>query len=869
MKRKYLIKTILASIFCLMLMPFNLLAQEEKPDDAKKVNVGTSFFGGASDLSDGNLEIRTTETGYLDYDEEHGFIYSSERTKVKYGKYTLDADSVIFDTRLKEAQANGNVILVSEKDTIYADSMIYNFQKETGSAKGVYGQHSDLYFSGPAFDRLSQSEALFRKDTITQCDFKIPHYKIKAKEFILLVNDRIFARNAVLYVRGIPCLYLPAYSQSISEESPWQVVVGYSSELGAFSRVAYHIKNKKEVPNPITGNIETASKSRLVLAADWFANAGVGYGLDYTYGFNYNKHKGEIDLYTIGSDYSGDDDAEDDDMTFTDGTWGSDDDESSNRYKVDIKHRSQLTDDLVWTLFADVVSDPSMYTDFFNNFGTERGKIDERRVFTALTTTKDNFVFRVLFELKERLGRDRLSDPTEPMDDDLDYELDTSEEFDDSRYGNVSQKTPQINFTTRYLNIGQSKWYYNLDVNALNNLYSGLNRMSEDDDAFVRGFDIYQSVMRQVKFSERYTLLTKFGVGFGFFDFDAEPDIYNSGTSFTDSNSDGFAETVDGLTFVDEDTFLIGTEEKSFSDISNGFVYADAKMRFTARFTDYLTGTLQYRFRQGNEDDLGNFLDSIGDVESRGDLYNFRLNEHWLEGDLTYTLKNPDITISANAGHNLQSDIYANEVLDYMGTSATYKNEAKTLTITPSTYYMLRQIRDTSDEYAYERGEISSGVEAKYQPIHNRWYTGGKFSFVNVIDIDPLYDPDNYDDDEDFDDNEDEIFTEFYYGKRVGTKWLVEYRGRFDQDGGQRQQIMLARDLHDWLAELVLAQETDDNATEDDDDDDEDDSSEDNNIEFAFKISMKKPNEEVTPTNLQISTVLTEEKQAEMEEDGI
>ncbi|MFH0792487.1 MAG: hypothetical protein V2A74_00480, partial [bacterium] len=141
--------------------------------------------------------------GFLDYDEEAGFIYGRDRSRVRYGKYEIEADRIIFDWRLQEVQAYGNVVLQTAKDHIVADSMWYNFEREQGIAYNANGRHGELFFKAgrydavePTFRRISKNESLFRDASFTTCDFSIPHYRIRASEAILFTNDRIFMRHA-------------------------------------------------------------------------------------------------------------------------------------------------------------------------------------------------------------------------------------------------------------------------------------------------------------------------------------------------------------------------------------------------------------------------------------------------------------------------------------------------------------------------------------------------------------------------------------------------------------------------------------------------------------------------------------------------
>jgi lipopolysaccharide assembly outer membrane protein LptD (OstA) len=188
------------------------------------------------------VNIRAFEN-YLDFDKDRQIFYSPGRTRVDYGQYSIEADRLIYDQRLQEVQAEGNVTLKFRETTIHADSMRYNLRNREGSAQNVNGQFGPVYFrmakqaaGAPQFQRVSENESIFRNTSVTTCDFKIPHYFIRGREVILYQNDRVFFRGATVYVSGVPILYLPVYTRSLVEPSPWSIQLGYGSRTGARAR---------------------------------------------------------------------------------------------------------------------------------------------------------------------------------------------------------------------------------------------------------------------------------------------------------------------------------------------------------------------------------------------------------------------------------------------------------------------------------------------------------------------------------------------------------------------------------------------------------------------------------------------------------
>ena len=121
----------------------------------------------------GEISIRASEKGYLDIDEESGLIYARSGARIRYRDFTLEADRLILDLRLKEVQAYGNVTLHSPRAEVTAESMWYNFDKQEGAAFKVDGHHADLYFKAvkdeeeiPSFQRLSKEEAQTAKEQL-------------------------------------------------------------------------------------------------------------------------------------------------------------------------------------------------------------------------------------------------------------------------------------------------------------------------------------------------------------------------------------------------------------------------------------------------------------------------------------------------------------------------------------------------------------------------------------------------------------------------------------------------------------------------------------------------------------------------------
>jgi len=828
----------------------------------------------------GRIQVQSDR--YLDYDEERNIIYSNARTRVRFDKYILEADRMLVHVPLQEIQAEGNVILrawsdpelKNKTDEIYCNSIVFNYKYYQGAASEARGQHDMVYFkcvsspSGlPGLQLIGRDEAIFRNAQFTTCDFPVPHYSASTKDGILIANDRIFLRNAVIRVRNIPVLWLPAYSRSINETMPWHITFGNTSRLGPYMNIAYNFWHYRYEPSfEKKDEYEVRDHGHAQARLDLFSRRGVGMGFFYNYGFDFEKHEGEFAAYYLPSDR----------YRQVPG------DNNSSRWQLFARHRSEIRKNLTFLLNVDYISDPEFYYDLSDPMEKiDRGRIPERRARAALTYWKDDYTARALFEVKQRITRDRITNTLEPTDDDRDYDLfpddPTRHKFKDSqglpssRYGTVSARMPQLTFGTNLLRIGGNlPLYYMLDINAFNNLDKGLNFRSTRDDSYVLGFDLYQQISYLFKLSERYTLLAQLGAGLGI-----EQRMDNS---WNYRESDFFLpdELFPGplgthhprrdIIFVDPDTFVTpGGRVVSLRDVTPGFVYADAQLRARGRFTDSLTGNLNYIFREGTKNSLSQFYESIGNKTARVDLYDYRLRTNWLYGDLTYALAYPDITTQLSAGRNLQSrsDIFANQLIQFAGFGTQFRNQARTFRLSGTLRYEQRQIRNIENPYQYQRDMAIAGLTAAYMPIHHRWWVEGDIFAIKPLTSDPNpaahVPPPHHTQFYYFQENQTDVIMDAWVGRKLSDKWTTEVGvGYHQRYGGLRDfRWIFSRDLHDAVAQVQLRYRRSYLKNQPPD------------VGVHFNITFKLPGPMETVVSPRANTLMMEQRAIEIAEDNL
>ncbi|MBN1517329.1 hypothetical protein JXA32_12270 [Candidatus Sumerlaeota bacterium] len=843
--------------------------EEEEGDGGEEEAVSAGYqFSGAEGIS-----IRSIDSLVLD--DKTQVVYGRRRTRITAGeRFSLEADRVTINIVSEEIEAEGDVLLTVNKSEIKATRLYYNFGSSEGVAYQSDGQYQHVYFradpneqdsDAPSFRQLNENQYLFQKSRFTTDDFPRPMYEIKAREAVLFPQDRIFMRNAVLYIREKPVMYFAMFNRSIEERQAWHFVFGNDNDLGGFVMGTYQWKYHSMEPSfEDEDELIFRSHGDVKYHLDYFGDRGVGYGMQHGYSLNYEKHAGDWELYRIS----------DDDYNVRD-------DNEADRWIADWKHRSRITRRLWWRFNADWMSDPEIYYDIIdkkNRDDYERGRLAERRIRSSLDWVDDYYLLRALVERKERISRDRITDYAEPGDDDRDYDTDDEltllqeglwtddnnlddEGIDPDRYSAVSKRLPELTLSTSWLNIFRSPYYYNLNVRAFRNLDKGLNSGSREDDAWVEGYDVYNRLMFFHAFSDDTNLMMKLGAGFG--QMDRERYTFDFDIDDREHAEDGIRENGSRLVFTDDDyeTFLVGRDERSLSEVQSNFVYYDADTLLTHRFSRSLTGEAEHFIREGAEDSLSEWYESIGNHTARSDLYDYRLREHWIKATLNYRLRYPDLNVILAAERNLQSgsDITPNEIIQQLAGSIRYRSPREVFTIENRHTLSTIQYRAHNDEYMYEGDVYRTSLNLGLRPLHDNWWSNLGLAFSHDLDDDPLeeenrklledqVDEDDTNDDDRYDEGDNRYYAYLEFTTRIGPKWALELRAdyEFETSDLNHASLLFKRDLHDGVMNFEL--DLDDNYFDDRYDDNEDNGNNDKSLSdylsYRIYFTFKLPDED-------------------------
>lgn len=135
-------------------------------------------------------------------------------------EYSIKADKLILDTEARLLKGESNIIISSDKEELYGESLEYNYEEESGSLYRAEGSLEEIYFSGARLDIIAASpfEGKLTDAEFTPCKREDPHYHFQAREIRINPDNTLSIYHIVPYVAGIPVFYLPYYSVTYDPE---------------------------------------------------------------------------------------------------------------------------------------------------------------------------------------------------------------------------------------------------------------------------------------------------------------------------------------------------------------------------------------------------------------------------------------------------------------------------------------------------------------------------------------------------------------------------------------------------------------------------------------------------------------------------
>lgn len=283
----------------------------------------------------------------VEYFHAEGKAVGTGHVKIDYEGTQLVADKITVYTETKKAFAEGRVTLTQEGSVYNGDTAEYDFQTRVGDVRKMTAEIEKTYYGRAGrVERLGEGHFRLSDGSFTTCccGEEEPFYKIQAQNVDYYPDDKVTMRNAVMYIKGVPMLFVPYFEQPFVDfdRFPAHLVPGIRDEWGPFllSKWRWTLVNRPDLK--VKGN----------WLADYRHKKGLGLGAESFY-------SGDAVGRGVVRGYYADD--KNPPVPVND-----------DRSRLQWRHQSRLTKDTTLTAEFNKLSDPLVTKDFFFHEEYER-----------------------------------------------------------------------------------------------------------------------------------------------------------------------------------------------------------------------------------------------------------------------------------------------------------------------------------------------------------------------------------------------------------------------------------------------------------------------------------------------------------------
>ena len=360
----------------------------------------------------------------VEYFQEKKMVTGTGNVSIKYKDIELTCDKITVYLDTREAIAEGNV-RVTQKDAYFTgERMNYNFETKKGTVLNGYVSARPFYGKAEEVGKIENKNQFRLKDGYaTTCDLENPHYRVRAKEVMVYLDDKIVARHIIMYVKNTPVLYWPYYVQPLKEKkSHLTVIPGQSKDWGYYALTSFRYY------------IDDRNKGDVLL--DYRTKKGLGEGINHYYETQ-DIGKGAIKLYYTREN------------AFVYEAGG----KEINRWRWQVRHEWNMGEgtDTNALLEFNTMSDANVIKDYFYNEYEEIGATPDN--YLTFITQKEGystqFLLRKRFDkflnVVERLPEFSIIIPDNNIFKDIPlyYRMNTSASYLNQKFDNANTAAPR------------------------------------------------------------------------------------------------------------------------------------------------------------------------------------------------------------------------------------------------------------------------------------------------------------------------------------------------------------------------------------------------------------------------------------------
>jgi len=309
----------------------------------------------------------------VEYFQEAQKAIGKGHVVIDYEGARLEADTITVYMATKMATAEGHVTLTQKGSVFKGDRGEYDFGKKIGHVDKMDASIQNTYYGkAQKIEKVEENHYRISDSYVSTCCGDNPFYKISAHDIDFFPDDKVVIRNAVLFIRNIPVLFIPYYEQPFVDFNrfPVHLVPGKRAEWGPFllSKWRYNLVNRPDLT--VKGNV----------LLDYRDKRGFGGGVESFYHGNKIGH-GAVRIY-----YANDNNPPRE--------FNQPGNVNPNRDRYQWRHQSKLGESTTLTTEWNKLSDKDVVKDFFYHEEYEKDALPDNYV--SIITAKPEYTFSVL-----------------------------------------------------------------------------------------------------------------------------------------------------------------------------------------------------------------------------------------------------------------------------------------------------------------------------------------------------------------------------------------------------------------------------------------------------------------------------------------
>jgi len=227
-------------------------------------------------LGKGNRQL-LLKADHVDYDLNTSVATAAGNVELDYNGRILKADRVVYDKNKDTVTAIGNVVMMEPNgDVLFAERAQLTDQMKNGALQSfaaLIGQNGRLV--GSAATRVGGVRTVAAHAAYTPCKIcnkpgeRTPEWQVTATNVMYdEVHHRIYYRDAVLRLMGVPVFYTPFFSHpdpTIRHESGLLTPdIGNKQTLGSFIKIPYYVAFSDSQDATVQGLFSTFGGEQLM-----------------------------------------------------------------------------------------------------------------------------------------------------------------------------------------------------------------------------------------------------------------------------------------------------------------------------------------------------------------------------------------------------------------------------------------------------------------------------------------------------------------------------------------------------------------------------------------------------------------------------